>query len=327
MSEEAETSAPAAAPDPDEAAFAAMRRGEDQPGSDHLPKEQPAEEAPAAPESKEVAPEPAPTAAEPPNKVVPIQALDAERDKRKAAQESARLREADLAEARARLKQIQEMQRQILPNVDEDPVAATRAVVEVLQQQQNERVTLQQAQEVLALSSQHEAEFARINPEYNDAVAYLHKQVVQEMMAFEGLTETQANARAAVAAASIAQRALSQGINPAIPMLQLAQLRGWRAPVAAAASGAAQVAPVSAQVQPVTAQPSAAEQLLAQSAKTLETIAAGQQAARSGAGMRGGADTPPSLREIAELSASDDPADIARVEAFWKGGGVRRAMG
>jgi len=309
------------APAEEPAAFAAMQKGEEQPGSDHLPA--PAEAESAEPESKEIAPEPA-APAEQPNKVVPIQALDAERDKRKAAQEAARLNETALSDARARLKQIQEMQRGLgLPNVDEDPVAAPKAVVAIFQQQRNEQVTLQQAQEVLALSSQHEAAYAREFPEYNDAVAYLHKQVVDEMMAFEGLTQNQANARAAVAASRIAERAMANGINPAIPMLQLAQLRGWRGP--AAAGPAAQAAPNPAPAAVAT--PSAAEQLLAQSAKTLETIAAGQHAARSGAGMRGGADAPPSLREIAELSSSNDPEDIKRVEAFWAGGGVKRAMG
>jgi hypothetical protein len=315
------TDAIEAAPAEETAAFAAMQKGEDQPGSDQLPKADTSVETTAEPGSKETEAPPVATV-EPQNKVVPIQALDAERDKRKAAQESARLKDVDLADARARLKQIQEMQRGVLPDANEDPVAATKAVVEIIQQQRNEQVTLQQARDVLELSSQHEANYAREFPEYHDAVKYLHQQVVQEMMAFEGLTQTQANARAAVAAASIAQRALSQGINPAIPMLQLAQLRGWRpeAPAAVAAQAAPNPAPAA------VATPSAAEQLLAQSAKTLETIAAGQQAARSGAGMRGGADTPPSLREIAELSNSDDPEDIKRVEAFWSSGNVKRAM-
>lgn len=312
-----------AAPAEETAAFAAMQKGEDQPGSEQLPKPDTSVETvePAAePGSKET--DPPPVAVEPQNKVVPIQALDAERDKRKAANAAAQLDRASRDDALARLKQIQEMQRSLgLPNVDEDPVAATKAVVEIFQQQRNEQVTLHQAQEILALSSQHEAAYAREFPEYNAAVSYLHQQVVQEMMAFEGLTQNQANARAAVAASRIAERAMASGINPAIPMLQLAQLRGWRPEAPAAVQAAPNPAPAA------VATPSAAEQLLAQSAKTLETIAAGQQAARSGAGMRGGADTPPSLREIAELSNSDDPADIKRVEDFWKAGAVKRAMG
>lgn len=309
------------APAEEAAAFAAMQKGEDQPGSEQMPKPDTSVETvevAAEPGSKET--EAPPAAVEPQNKVVPIQALDAERDKRKAAQESARLNETALNDARARLKQIQEMQRVIMPNADEDPVAAMKVMQQTFQQQHDERVTLQQAQEVLALSSQHESAFARDNPEYNGAVKYLHKQVVEEMMAFEGLTEQQANARAAVAAASMSRRAMEQGINPAIPMLQLAQMRGWR-PEAPATQAVPSPTPAA------VATPSPTEQLLAQSAKTLETIALGQQAARSGAGMRGGADTPPSLREIAELSNSDDPEDIKRVEAFWSSGNVKRAMG
>lgn len=305
------TEAVESAPADETAAFAAMQKGEDQPGSDQLPKPPQPEDGTPTPEpgSKETA-EAAPAAAEPDKKLVDARSLDEERIKRKAAQEAARLKDTELTEARARLKQIAEMQRAVLPNADEDPVAANRAIVQMIEQHNAQQQTMVQAQEILALSAQHEGEYARQFPEYNDAVKYLHKQVIGEMMAFQGMNEAQATAAAAVAAAQIAQQAMNAGINPAVPMMRLAQMRGF----VVSAPAAANPAPAAPQ------EPTASEKLLTQAANTLTTIAAGQQAARSGAGMRGGADAPPSLREIAELSNSDDPADIKRVEEFWKSG-------
>lgn len=273
----------------------------------------------AAPVVAEVDPEPVveeksdPAADPAAPKMVDIRALDESRRKLAAAREAGVLKDAELTAARANLAAIMAAQAEagkFIPDaeaIDADPVAATKQMAAIIQRQNADRAADNRAAQILQMSEPMEAAFAAQVPEYQSAIKYLHDQVVGELVDVSGMDEAGARRAAAHGAAQLIQDALGKGMNPGAMLFRLAQLRGFRP---------ADPAPVAAPAAPAKPDPVAA--LLAQSTQVLASVQAGQSASRSATAIRGSADVKPTIEDIARLSASDDPADIAIVEAFWK---------
>lgn len=236
-------------------------------------------------------------------KLVPHEALHAERVKRQrieaelAAERSARQREAE------RITRIEEMLRpkqeaKPLPPINEDPVAHIAAQGQTIEQvrtmleQQAQQVEEQRQMEALhAALSQSEQQFRETAPDYDAAADHLYQSRLTELTLM-GVPEQQARAAISQEIFDISRRTLMAGRNPAEAFYQLATTRGYR---------------------PATAQAPAADP-----AAKVAAINAGQKAARS-LGATQGAAPAADLNVKALLDMSDeefaklDPAQFRRI--------------
>lgn len=187
-------------------------------------------------------------------KVVPLAALHEERNRRKElAAELARERQEREALARRveeRLQAMQEAQKPPVPAFEENPAEHLRAKVEEaeriarmtaqqqaawLQQQQQAQIEQQIAQRVVA----DEAEFMAEKPDYNDAVQYLHKSRVGELMTQYGLPEAAAIRQSAGELKEAAFVFTQRGMSPAQTAYQIAVQKGYTPKQAQQAADAA----------------------------------------------------------------------------------------
>jgi hypothetical protein len=178
---------------------------------------------------------------------VNLGALHEERAKRRQLQaEAAELRQKlaaqheQLAQRIAYIELLAQRQQSNQKPIDynEDPVAflATQnaQIQEKLEAQEREKQEQRQAnwqqeqtRQFVAAVNQSEAEFAKSNPDYLDAIAHAKSAKAREYMAV-GYTQEQAQQLVLQDAAAIAQRAIQFGENPAEMAYNLAKTMGYK---------------------------------------------------------------------------------------------------
>ena len=199
--------------------------------------------------------------------VVPYGAMHEERMRRKQAEERERAKDQQLqqliqsqAQRDQEYRVAQERLQQILakqnppPDENADPLAftvhtakQTQAQVEQLRReqqwaaQQQEQVRLQQeqaqrqqqqVQQLMQLTTQAEESFAKVTPDYQDAVQFIKAERAKELVAI-GWPVEEAAKGVEREGWQLAHQWLSQGMNPAQMAYQLAKAKGWQGNVSA----------------------------------------------------------------------------------------------
>jgi hypothetical protein len=200
----------------------------------------------------------------PEQKMVPLPALHEERRARQQlqaelrdmrarqeqqAQEQAQ-RDHDYQLAQQRLMQVIAARDQPpAPSAESDPLAYTAQVAAQTQQQvqalaqqqqwrdqqmqqqqqqwQQQQAQQNQVQQLVRLTTQSEAEFSKVKPDYNDAVAYAKGRRVKELVA-AGYAQEDATQFAQREGWQLAHTWLSQGMNPAERAYAFAQAMGYQ---------------------------------------------------------------------------------------------------
>lgn len=211
---------------------------------------------------------------DPANKLVPLPALQEERQRRKELQERLeaveRQRVADMAKLDERLRILQGAQHQPeTPSVDQDPVGAIKRLDGTVQEVAQR---LQAEEHHRALTARYQAaagEFSAKTPDFQAAYAHLMN-VRSAELAAAGVPPDQIPMWIQRGELNMAAQALQQGINPAERAYGIAKALGYRPAEAQPAAATPSPAPSSS---PAPAQPDAAAQLA--------TIAGGRDASAS----------------------------------------------
>lgn len=182
-------------------------------------------------------------------KTVPHEALESERQKRKAAEKE--LQEARLNEARfdERMKMINEAlakpeqkpQKMEVPDPEKDALGALKAMThnytlteqenrilkQSVEQQQQVSVVQSQINDVIAKGTQAAVEYKKTAPDYDDAFNALSASRLQELKHM-GLNEQQAQQKLYEDKLIITAQALTSGQNPAEVFYSIAKSRGYQ---------------------------------------------------------------------------------------------------
>lgn len=254
------------------------------------------------PEEEEIHVDDQGKAVKPPKGFVPNVALREEREARRKAEARAAEQERNYATLQARLDTLQQIAQaqtqpkaepQQIPDETTDPVghfrARTLALEEQLkqlsqaQQQQIQQSNLQtNVQRLTQIATSQEAEFAKANPDYNEAANYVRTMRDAQLTAL-GVADPAARQQALQhEALNIAAAALQQNRNPAQVIFEVAKATGWKpAPKESPPNGAAQ-------------KPTPAQQVA--------MAAAGQIAGQSLGQVNGGASAPTTLESLLKMS-------------------------
>lgn len=205
-----------------------------------------------------------PETEQPEQKMVPLPALHEERRARqqlqaemRAMREQQQQRDAEQAQRDQEYRVAQQRLMQVIAARDQpaaatpesDPLAYTAQVAAQTQQQvqqlaqqqawrdqqaqqqmqqiQQQQAQQNQVQQLVRLTTQSEAEFAKVKPDYNDAVAYAKNRRVKELVA-AGYAQEDATQFAQREGWQLAHTWLSQGMNPAERAYAFAQAMGYQ---------------------------------------------------------------------------------------------------
>lgn len=191
----------------------------------------------------EPAPEPAPPekeAKKEPEKqtMVPHEAMEAERQRRKTAERKAQEMELNQARLDERLNLLNEAMTKKAPvkeapDPDKDALGAVKITIDEVNELKKFRETYEnnqrqaaQIQEIGNKAANMEREFITSTPDYNEATTFLKQSRFNELQAF-GLTPEQAQQELIKETLSIAIQALNTGKNPAEIAYKLAMTRGY----------------------------------------------------------------------------------------------------
>lgn len=194
-------------------------------------------EAPEAAPEAEAAPEEQQAEDRPP-KMVTIDALHQERERRKELQqqvESTAQRTAQMEEAFRKL--VERAQQQQEPSFDEDPINALRAENQKMSQrlaQYDQRFQMSDAQQQALMQQQqfvqnyqHQAaEYAKTNADFQDAYQHLVNVRQAELQSI-GYSPQEAAQMLIQEESMIVGKCFQDGANPAERMFELAKMRGW----------------------------------------------------------------------------------------------------
>lgn len=252
-------------------------------------------------------------------RVVDHGAFHAEREKRKAAEAREREAQQKLATLAGRFDVLEALARQAgakpaqaaapdaLPDVATDPVAHFQARAERAekgledvnkwrQTQEANATAMNNVQQLQRIALNHEAEFAKSTPDYQDAAAYVRNMRDQELQ-YMGYADPGVRAQIILQdALTIAAQSLNSRMNAAEVVYNIAKARGWSGKAPAAPPAAA--APVPAPVAAAPAAPAAPSP----DAKKIATIAKGQEATQSLGQVNGAAPAPNSVEALLKMS-------------------------
>lgn len=169
---------------------------------------------------------------------VPQQALHKERERRKAAEAAARERELELARLQERVKAFEKPAEAAKPapppDPDEDVFAAVKHDRTQLQSIQEKLAEIEKQEQARAHMASIEAmtriaeqKFREATPDYDDAVAHLKTNRVQELMLW-GLSQHQAQMQVQQEAAEIVAHAVRSQKSPAEVAYEMARMRGYQ---------------------------------------------------------------------------------------------------
>jgi hypothetical protein len=174
---------------------------------------------------------------------VPQQALHAEREKRKAAEDRERSKDDELAKVREQLDAIAKMREQVAARKPADlPAADDPAALEHLRTRLNEveqgqtrisqhmddtALAQREVQELGNVMVQSEARYRQEKPDYDDAINHVIHMRANEL-ALYGLAPAQIQRTIAEEATEIIRSAVQQGRDPAELGYQIALSRGYR---------------------------------------------------------------------------------------------------
>lgn len=171
-------------------------------------------------------------------KMVPLSAVQEERERRKAAEEKARQSELNQARLDERIKAINErlqppQQPKEIPDPEKDALGSLKAtadeVRELKRYQEQHQAQLKQhavVNQIMSQASAKEAEFMKDTPDYGDASAFLRNSRFNELVAL-GQDPFAANNAIVQESLALAASALQQGKNPAEMIYQFAKARGY----------------------------------------------------------------------------------------------------
>ncbi len=280
--------------------------------------EAPAEKAPAAPEqpaekpaekAADTAPETqAAEAKEEPSerKTVPITALHEEREARKAAQQRARELEQQLQRLSGRLDVLNQAinpQQQTKPlDPREQPVEAVVVHEDRLRALEERTRAEEQNRHFSAALAASTQEFAKRQPDLQDAFNYLERHRTEELRT-AGIADADIPAIIVNEAAQISSLAFQQGANPAERLYNIAKTRGY-APK-----------PAEPEHKPgILDQPRGPDGKFAPADK-IETVAKAQKAAKSLSASGGGGATDLTLESLASMT---DDEFAALTDKAWR---------
>jgi hypothetical protein len=215
----------------------------------HEPAEQGGQDRPRGPDGKFVPKEDSAEAAaevdegKDKGSTVPQQALHAEREKRKAAEDRERSKDDELAKVREQLDAIAKMREQVAARKPADlPAADDPAALEHLRARLNEveqgqtrisqhmddtALAQREVQELGNVMVQSEARYRQEKPDYDDAINHVIHMRANEL-ALYGLAPAQIQRTIAEEATEIIRSAVQQGRDPAELGYQIALSRGYR---------------------------------------------------------------------------------------------------
>lgn len=313
----------------EQAQFDAMRAADNEPAA---APEQPAA-APAAPSPGAAQPETGQEPQQPqPPKMVRLEALHEERERR-------RQLEKERSEERERYRLLEERTNLLLhrigqpqqppsapekpaepaiPDLATDPVGHILGNQHAIQRQleqfsgttreQQERINQQiQQQQIVAAVVQHgqamERQFSVEHPDYADAVRHLEAARHRELQAVGVSDLAQRAAQIQQEGVALAAFCMQTGRNPAQAIYELAQIRGYASPAPKQQE---------AETQPESVAPPQVPAARAQ----LETIAAGQQHARSLGNTSGSGPAPLTAQRLLEMPEAEFAKMLEKPEAL-----------
>lgn len=253
------------------------------------------------------------------NKTVPHEALEAERQKRKAAEKRAQELEVQQARADERMKLINEAiearnkPQQTTPTEIPDPEKDALGNLKYLNKVTSEELAVlkkfkedsearerhvNQSREITTRAAEMERQYIAQNPDYNEASAYLINSRLNELQAL-GLNEMAARQQIQQETYAMAQHGLQTGVNPAEMVYKIAGLRGYKKASAAQASS---------------------------EADKIATIAAGQRANQSLTDISGNSSSKTGVVSAKDL-ANMSEAQFAKVMKNLDEDGMRAAFG
>lgn len=293
-------------------------RPEPEPESAPEPAPEPAAaepEAPEAPEQPEIDP------ATGKKRMVEYGALHSERERRKASDAAKQETDKKLATLMGRFQVLEELARPKMqaapaeapievPDINVDPVGHFQAKDAIRERELTELRNWKSAQDKQAevrtnvtriqeLAQAHEAEFSKVNPDYNEAFTFLRSNRDAELQAMGYVDAGVRNQIINNDALQIAAQALQTNRNAAEAVYNIAKARGW--------AGKVTPQPIPAQPAPVTPHPDAAK---------LAKIAKGQEANASISQANGSAPPVSTPEMIAKMS--DAEFDKWATEDNWR---------
>lgn len=199
--------------------------------------QEPADQAELAKPETQAEPE-KPETPPPEPKMVPVSAVQEERERRKVAEEARRQAELNQARLDERIKAINERltpkeQPREIPDPEKDAMGTLKATAEEVKElkrfQMEHRAQLEQqarANDVMRQAAGKEAEFMKDNGDYGDASSFLRQSRYNELT-INGLDPWTANNTIMQESLALAAQALQQGKNPAEVVYSLAKARGY----------------------------------------------------------------------------------------------------
>lgn len=182
---------------------------------------------------------------------VPLRALQEERQKRAELERRLAMLEQRIQQPPQAEPEPEEPEE--IPDPETDPIGSLKWVrqqQEALLQQRQQEAHLQHVQRVTTMG---EAEFAKSNPDYYDAVSYLQNARMQEIrLLHPGAPDYQIAQAVLNEAQQLADMSLRQRVNPAERFYQLAKARGFggKAPAPAQESAPEPEAPAQPTINP-----------------------------------------------------------------------------
>ncbi len=251
------------------------------------PQEQPKPEAVEA-KAEEPKAEPKPEPKE--EKVVPLRALQEEREEAKRLRAEIASQRELIARGNQRLEQFIQAN-QPRPQLPDDPVERIETRLNNIDQRvqnygeaQNQKA---QWEHFVNAVKSHENQFLRVNPDYYDALNHVRQSRLDEYQYF-GMGPGEAQQRVAQEEMMIAQAALREGVNPAQRVYEAAIKRGYTK--------------------------KQAEKTVE---KALETVAKGQEAAKSLAATPGGSKSNIDIAALAKMDEDEFEAFVTD-QKKWK---------
>lgn len=245
-------------------------------------------------------------------------AFHSEREKRKAAEAKAQDTEKQLATALGRFSVLEQLAKQAplqqapqalseaVPDINTDPVGHFKALYEQTQQkvtdidkwrqtQEANATAMNNVQQLTRIAMNHEGEFSKKTPDYQDAATYVRSVRDQELQAM-GYADPGVRQQIIQGdALQIAAQALQNNMNAAEVVYNIAKARGYTAKAPPAAAPAGDI-------------------------KKLETVANGQKQASPLSEANGSAAPPMSVDALLKMSDAD-------FEKATKGDNWRKLMG